>query len=249
MALRPRRGTWAYGADAHTPVDAARPGLARAGRSRGLAAGDPGFPRRARQDLAGGRRGLGLVGGQTAPGAWWWPPPTRPPCRPRPPGTWSPTCPAPAARARPNARTRPPAWPRSRGSTRSATGSSRATSKSKMSWAGPTSRSAPMSRSAATRPWSTARSASAGTPGSLITRRRIRRLRGRDLAAERGGTGAAAPPPAPSWPRALRATRAWFPPGSRCSAGGRMVEGAPRQLQAPMTSLGAGCGLHLYLPN
>ncbi len=24
MALKPRRGTWAYGADAHTPVDAAR---------------------------------------------------------------------------------------------------------------------------------------------------------------------------------------------------------------------------------
>jgi hypothetical protein len=23
-ALKPRRGTWAYGADAHTPVDAAR---------------------------------------------------------------------------------------------------------------------------------------------------------------------------------------------------------------------------------
>ena len=41
------------------------------------------------------------------PGGWWWPPPIPPPCRPRPPGTWSPTCPAPAARARPAARTRP----------------------------------------------------------------------------------------------------------------------------------------------
>jgi hypothetical protein len=27
VALKPRRGTWAYGSDAHTPVDAARAGL------------------------------------------------------------------------------------------------------------------------------------------------------------------------------------------------------------------------------
>ena len=38
MALKPRRGTWAYGADAHPPVDAARelprggPGAASRGR-------------------------------------------------------------------------------------------------------------------------------------------------------------------------------------------------------------------------
>ena len=30
-------------------------------------------------------------GGRTAPGAWWWSLPTRPPCRRRLPGTWSPT--------------------------------------------------------------------------------------------------------------------------------------------------------------
>ena len=39
-------------------------------------------------------------------------------------------------------------------------------------------------------------------------------------AAERGGPRAAVPPPAPSWPRALRAVRAWLSPGSCCSAGG-----------------------------
>ena len=36
-------------------------------------------------------------GARMASPAWWWPPPTRAPCPRRPPGTWSPTCPAPAA--------------------------------------------------------------------------------------------------------------------------------------------------------
>ena len=112
MALKPRRGTWAYGPDAHTPVDAARalawdgpgsPGDWSTGPGR-FATGIPkpgGLPRRR---WAGGDR--------TAPGAWSWPPPTRPPCRARPPGTWSPACPGPAARGRQTARTPRPAWPR-----------------------------------------------------------------------------------------------------------------------------------------
>ena len=47
----------------------------------------------------------GLVGAGRRPAAWWWRPPTRAPGRARPPGTWSPTCPArrPARR-----RQRPP---------------------------------------------------------------------------------------------------------------------------------------------
>jgi len=53
--------------------------------------------------------------------------------------------------------------------------------------------------------------------------------RGRHPAAERGGTRAALPPPAPSWPRALRAIRAWLPPRSRCSAGGRHGRKRPRR--------------------
>ena len=54
MALKPRHGTWAYGPDAHTPADAARV-LAWGGPEDpgGLAAGDPGFPRRAHRDLVG----------------------------------------------------------------------------------------------------------------------------------------------------------------------------------------------------
>ena len=153
MALKPRRGTWAYGADAHTPVDAARE-LAWDGPD------DPGDWHPVTRTFRDGHTETWYAAdatlgwwGRTAPGAWWQPPPTRAPCRPRPPGTWSPTCPGPAARARPTARTRPRAWPRSCGSTASGTGSSKATSRSKTSWAGPTSRSAPTPRSAATRPW------------------------------------------------------------------------------------------------
>ena len=154
MALRPRRGTWARAADAHTPVEAAR-ALAWGGPD------DPGdwhpvtrtFRDGHAENLAGRRRHPRRVGtGRSpAPGRGH----RRPghPARTRRPGTWSPTCPAPAARARQAVRTPPPAWPRSRACTRSATGSSRATSRSRTSWAGPISRFAPIPRSAATRPW------------------------------------------------------------------------------------------------
>ena len=106
MALKPRRGTWAYGADVHTPVDAAR-ALAWHGPE------DPGdwHPVTAPSATGTPRPGGPLMqhwagGDRMAPPAWWWPPPTRPPSRRRPPGTWPPTCPAPAARARPPAPTR-----------------------------------------------------------------------------------------------------------------------------------------------
>ena len=213
MALKPRHGTWAYGADAYTPVDAAR-ALAWNGPA------DPGDWRPVTRTFRDGhaetlvrrRRDPGLVGagrlhppggGHRRPGA---------PCRTRPPGTWPqlarPGGPREAASAHP-----PADLAEVTGSTASGTGSSKATSRSKTSWAGPTSRSAPTPRSAATRPWSTARSASAGTPGSRSSRTRARRRhRGRHPAAERGGPRAALPPPAPSWPRALRAIRAWLSP-------------------------------------
>ena len=231
MALKPRRGTWAYGPDAHTPVDAARgAGLGRARRSRRLAAGDPDLPRRAHRDLVCRRRHLGLVGTgrRPAPGGGH-----RRPGHPAAQGHLVPGH-QPAPPRRPargqTARTRPQPWPRSCGSTASGTGSSRATSRSKTSWAGPTSRSAPTPRSAATRPWSTARSASAGTPGSPITRRRtILRHRGQNPAAERGGPRAALP-------RRRRPGRGHCaryapgsPPGSRCSAGGRHGRKRPRR--------------------
>jgi hypothetical protein len=248
MALKPRRGVWAYGPDAHTPVDAAR-ALARDGPD------DPGDwtpVTRGTRRPGGPPTPPWAGGGRTAPGGWWRPPPTRAPCRARRPGTWSPTCPAPAARARQTARTRPRAWPRSRGSTGSGTGSSRAASRSRTSWAGPTSRSAPMPRSAATRCWSTARSASAGPPGSLITRRSTA-IRHRSLGPvpERGGPCAAGPRPAPSWPRALRAVRAWLSPWTALQRWRAAWSKAPPppQLQALINSVAAGCGLHLYIRN
>ena len=87
MALKPRRGTWAYSPDAHTPVDAARD-LAWGGPD------DPGDWQPVTRTFRDGHN-------QT------WPPRTRPPCWTRPPGTWSRTCPGPAARTRKTAPGRP----------------------------------------------------------------------------------------------------------------------------------------------
>ncbi len=251
MALRPRRGTWARAADAHTPVDAAR-ALAWDGPD------DPGDWRpvvrtfrdghaetwRAADATLGGWGPDGvrrLVVATADPGtlpekATWYLVTNLPrPGSPREAGS-----PHPAA-----------AWPRSCTCTRSATGSSKVTSRSRTSWAGPTSRSAPMSRSAATRCWSTARSASAGQPGSLITRRSTAtRHRSPGPVPERGGPHAAIPPPAPSWPRALRAVRAWLSPWIALRRWWPAWSKAPPppQLQALIDSVAAGCGLHLYIP-
>jgi hypothetical protein len=75
------------------------------------------------------------------------------------------------------------------------------------------------------------------------------RHRGQGPAAERGGPQAAVPPPAPSWPRALRGdTRLAFPLDRAAALVTSMVHSAPPpQLQALMTSVAAGYGLHLYL--
>jgi len=106
MALKPRHGTWAYGPDARTPVDAARE-LAWDG------SGEPGDRQAVTRTFRDGHTETWYAADATLgwwgpePGAWWWPPPTRAPCRPKPPGTWSPTCPAPVARARQTAIT----WP------------------------------------------------------------------------------------------------------------------------------------------
>jgi hypothetical protein len=83
MALKPRRGTWAYGADAHTPVDAAR-ALAWGGPD------DPGYWHPVTRTFRDGHTETWfaaeatLAGGdRTAPGAWSQPPPTQAPCRAR----------------------------------------------------------------------------------------------------------------------------------------------------------------------
>jgi len=252
MALKPRRGTWAYGPDAHTPVDAAR-ALAWDGPE------DPGDWRPVARTFRDGHAETWWAADATL--GWWGPDGARrlvvatadPGTLPDK-ATWYlvTNLPGPAGRVRRTARTRPRTWPRSCGCTVSGTGSSRAASRSRTRWAGPTSRSAPMSRSAATRPWSTARSASAGPPGSMTTPPRPSlRHRGQDPAAERGGPHAAVPPPAPSWPRTLRAIRAWLSPWIALQRWWPAWSTAPPppQLQALINSVAAGCGLHLYIPN
>jgi len=74
------------------------------------------------------------------------------------------------------------------------------------------------------------------------------RHRGQHQAAERGGAAAARPP---SWPRAIRAVRAWLSPWTVLQRWWQAWSKAPPppQLQALMNSLAAGHGLHLYIPN
>jgi hypothetical protein len=110
---------------------------------------------------------------------------------------------------------------------------------------------APTSPSDATRSWSTARSASAGTPGSPIRCPHPPRRRLQALPAERGGPGVAGPSQPPCWPRAIRAVRAWLAPWITLRRWWAAWSNAPpaRQLQALMTSLEAGCGLPLYIPS
>ncbi len=64
------------------------------------------------------------------------------------------------------------------------------------------------------------------------------------------GAAAAVPPPAPPWPRALRAIRAWLSPWIALQRWWPAWSTAPPppQLQALMNSVAAGCGLHLYIP-
>jgi len=89
-------------------------------------------------------------------------------------------------------------------------------------------------------------------PGSPIPRHStIARRHSQNPAAERGGPRAAFPPPAPSWPRALRAIRAWLTPAIALQRWWPAWSKAPPppQLQALINSVTAGCGLHLYIRN
>jgi hypothetical protein len=234
MALKRRRGLWAHADEARTPSTphANSPGAAR---------GDPAPGRRSPAPSGtgtppgGGPPTPNRAGGdRTAPPAWWSPPPTRRPCRRRTPGTSPPTCPHPADPARRAAPIRPPTWHRWCGSMASGTGPSRATGRSRTSSAGPTSKSAPIPRSAATRPWSTARSPSAGPPGGpRPDSRPPRRGRPDVKRGERGGPEPPSPPPsvvpAEGGPRGPR------PAGPRdrvAALVARMVEGAPTRRTA-----------------
>jgi DDE superfamily endonuclease len=229
LALKPRRGVWAYGPDAHTPVDAAR-ALAWDGPD------DPGDWRAVTRTFRDGHTEIWWAADASL--GWWGPdgarrlvvatagPGTLPGKAawylvtnlPRPGSPREADSPHPAAS--------PAEITRIYGI---GTGSSRATSRSKTSPAGPASRSAPIPRSAATRPWSPARSASAGPPGSPDTRHStITRPRGPGPVAERGGRT----PPYRRQRRRGRGRCAQYapgsPPGSRCNAGGPHGPQPPR---------------------
>src|SRR4051812_8284255 len=120
--------------------------------------------------------------------------------------------------------------------------------------AGPTSRSAPPPRSAATKPWSTARSRSAGTPGSTHpppTTEHLLALRNRrSTAPQRGGPAAETPAEYPSWPKALRAVRAWLTPWLLLQRWWHAWthEPPPEQLQQLLNALERGHAINQYLP-
>ncbi|MER6808149.1 hypothetical protein ABT299_02610 [Spirillospora sp. NPDC000708] len=262
MALKPRHGVWAYGSDAYIPADAAR-------------ILDWGGPERRGDWLPIDRR---FRDGHTeqwwaaeATLGWWGPDghtrlvvatADRAPCRPRPPGTWPPTCPATAGPTTPHAaataHTLPPTWPNSSGSTASATGSSSPTNRSRTNSDGPTSRSAPTPRSAATRSWSTARAASAGTPGSPIRDTLRPHPDQPPPPLQRGGP---TPGPqqtrpfsdtslAPNCPHTLRAVRSWLIPAITLTRWWKAWSNTPppTELQELIDKVSAGHGLHLIHP-
>ena len=72
-----------------------------------------------------------------------------------------------------------------------------------------------------------------------------------DGGGERGARTARPQRPAPPWPRALRAVRAWLTPRITLRRWWTAWSNAPppAQLQDLMTSLQAGHGLHLYIRN
>src|SRR5439155_17514266 len=96
-------------------------------------------------------------------------------------------------------------------------------------------------------------------PGQLRVQLLLGRLVRRSPAAARQlGTAATArprreggrTPPAPSWPRALRAVRAWLSPWTVLQRWWTAWSNAPPppQLQALIDSVTTGHGLNLYLP-
>ena len=68
---------------------------------------------------------------------------------------------------------------------------------------------------------------------------------------ERGAARRHAGPPPSSWPRAIRAVRAWLSPWIALQRWWAAWSKAPppRQLQELLNSVGAGHGLHLYIRN
>ena len=253
MALKPRRGTWAYGPDAHTPVDAARE-LAWNGPE------DPGDWHPVTRAFRDGHTETWFAADATL--GWWGPdgarrlvvatadPATLPPKAtwylvtnlPRPGGPREAESPHPAAGLAEIVRIY---------GIRHWIEQSYKQVKDQLGWADFQVRSDTAIRrhqalvncafSFCWDTWFADHPAAAPAWDTADCTR----------AAERGGPCAAAPPPAPSWPQALRAIRAWLSPSIALQRWWQAWSKAPPppQLQALMTSVAAGCGLHLYLPN
>ena len=252
MALKPRRGTWAYGADAHTPVDAAR-ALAWDGPEDpgDWTPGDPDLPRWARRDLVGRRRDPGLVGAgrRPAPGGGH-----RRPGHPAGQGHLVPGHqPAPARRP---ARGRQPAPGRGPGRDRADLrhpALDRAELQAGQGRAGLGRLPGPLRH----------RDPPPPGPGQLrvllLLGRLVRRtpaaarLRHRSPGPGRGERGAARRRTAAGAvlaAGAARGTRLAFPLDRAAALVAAWSKAPPPpQLQALINSVAAGCGLHLYIPN
>ena len=212
MALKPRRGYLGLRPGrAHPGRCGPRPGLGRAGRSRRLAAGDPHLPRRAHRDLVRRRRDPGLVGAgrRPAPGGGH-----RRPGHPARQGHLVPGH-QPAPPRRP-ARGRQPAPGRGPGRDH-ADLRDPALDRAKLQ--------AGQRRAGLGRLPGPLRHRDPPPPGAgqlrvqLLLGRLVRRSPATPSRAAAAGPGGgergpapAVPPPPPSWPRALRAVRAWLAP-------------------------------------
>ncbi len=252
MALKPRRGTWAYGPDAHTPVDAAR-ALAWHGPD------DPGDWHPVTRTFRDGHTETWWAADATL--GWWGPDGARrlvavtaDPATLPPKATWYLVTNLPR-----------PGGPREAGSPHPAADLAEITRiygirnwieqsykqvKDELGWADFQVRSdiairrhQALVNCAFSFCWD-AWFADTPAPDDPAPPRP-------EPAAERGGPHAATPPPAPPWPRTLRAIRAWLTPWTVLQPWWQAWSKAPPppQLQALMNSVAAGCGLHLYLPN
>ncbi len=229
MALKPRRDTWAYGPDAHTPVDAARalawdgpddPGDWQA-VTRTFRDGHTQTWWAANARLGGwgpdGARRLGVATADpgTLPDKATWYLVTN---LPRPGSPCEAGSPHPAASLAEIVRIY---------GIRHWIEQSYKQVKDELGWADFQVRSDVAIRRHQVQ--STACSASAGTPGSITTRHRTSlRHRGQDPAAERGGPPAAVPRQRCRGRGRCAQYAPGFPPGSRCNAGGRHGPQCPR---------------------
>ena len=255
MALRPRHGIWARAEDAHTPVDAAR-ALAWGGPD------DPGdwqavtrhLPRRARRDLVRRRREAGRLGPgrRPAPGGRH-----RRPGHPAGQGHLVPGHqPGPARRP---ARGRQPLAGRGPGRDRADL---------RAAALGGAVVQAGQGRARLGRLPGPLRHRHPPPPGAgqlrvllLLGHLAHRSAPARAGAGKPAREGAPLPgpsspgharliPPAPSWPRALRAVRSWLTPATTLTRWWQAWSKAPppAELQHLLDNVSAGHGLFLYLP-